>query len=118
MSGVKTLVLIESDKLRNLQENLKSVHDLSEKYEDLKEQYDNQQGQNCTSCKNSKNIQENEKNISRKNHQDKLSATETNYGLQEQVSKEIDNKESEMRPNPEVSPVSYDKTETNWFCVL
>ena len=37
---VKTLSLVETEKLRNFQENLKALYDISEKYDELSRKYE------------------------------------------------------------------------------
>ena len=120
MSGVKTLVLIESDKLRNLQENLKSVYDLSEKYDTLRHQAEKSKHKKCTSCAlSSENVS---KNLAEK-HPAPLSnsgenETEKNHTLKEELSHQIQSQQAEMKPNPDIDTSVSTTDNCAWYCVL
>ena len=122
MSGVKTLSLIETEKLRNFQENLRALYDISEKYDALLEKYENMAPEKCTSCELlSTSSQKSAKNGKKKSLITHENKTEKDFANVRQIEELIDNQKSALKPNPEnSSPSSSLSPELNeeWYQML
>lgn len=87
-TDVKTLVLIDSEKLKNLQNNLKSFYELHEKYEEAKAKLETNQKKD----QESKYVGGGEPYTS--------SASKDTLENQENMSRNLAKIEQELKPNP------------------
>ena len=117
---MKTLSLIETEKLRNFQESLRALYEISEKYDELREKCDREESLKCASCKISSNSEENSTGQGHREAQKTeplitaLKATETNSLNEQKMDDLIESRNSELLPNPGNSQHS----DLEWYRVL
>lgn len=117
MSDVRTFVLIESDKLRNLQENLKSFYELNEKYEELKKECEHPDKAKCLACGSSALIND-EQDVggSKPMPSSSENVTEKNNSDEASLAKTIDKQTTSLRVSPENLPLTSNIEE--WYQIL
>ena len=114
---VKTLSLIETEKLRNFQENLKTLYEISEKYDTLSRELDEANEKICPSCENKALLKDKAKSAIGGKKQEDVLITPQNATLQNEqnvasVEKVIEQQSRKLAPTP-------DNVLTNeWYQVL
>ena len=108
-SHLKTLSLIETEKLRNFQASLKTLYDISEKYDKLSEEFDATKEKICPSCKNVSQ-KEQKSAIGGGKQEDVSLITPQNAEDVSNVGEMITEQNSKLEPNP--------SNESQWYQIL
>ena len=101
---VKTLSLIETEKLRNFQESLRALYDISEKYDSLSREFEKAKETLCPSCEQKRFPPDKNEIGGTKNHYELITpqnVTAQNEQNSSEVQKMITEQNSKLTPNPD-----------------